>query len=153
MNEQKQLSYLIKEVNVNMEFFEQRREQNKKKAFRLKFSSILASALITVLLGLKTFHNDVLTDFTLVLAALITVFNGVEGFYNHKGLWTKDVRTLGELRGLKRDLEFLSVGGINEGLSNELLTNYLERLQNISNEDVSMWFSLRDEQNTSEISS
>ncbi|PFE50762.1 hypothetical protein CN317_00885 [Bacillus cereus] len=96
----------------------------------------------TLLLGLKTIQNSLITDFTLLLSVLITIFNGIDGFYSHKELWTKDVITLSRLRELKRD-----------SLSLEVLTSYKERLQNICNEDVSTWSNLKEGQSSTKDSS
>ncbi|HDR8418302.1 TPA: DUF4231 domain-containing protein [Bacillus cereus] len=150
---QRKLDFLIKEINNNIDFFEKRRVKNKKKAFRLKMASIFASAIITLLLGLKTIQNSLITDFTLLLSVLITVFNGIDGFYSHKELWTKDVITLSRLRELKRDITFFSAGEERDSLSLEVLTSYKERLQNICNEDVSTWSNLKEGQSSTKDSS
>ncbi|HDR7431267.1 SLATT domain-containing protein [Bacillus toyonensis] len=153
MDKQRKLDFLTKEINSNIDFFEERRVKNKKKAFRLKMFSIFASALITLLLGLKTFQNSYITDFTLLLSVLITVFNGIDGFYNHKELWTKDVITLSRLRELKREIEFFAAGEVSEGLSIEELISYKEKLQNICNEDVITWSNLKEEQGSTKVNS
>ncbi|MGH1276639.1 SLATT domain-containing protein [Bacillus cereus] len=153
MDKQRKLDFLTKEINSNIDFFEGRRVKNKKKAFRLKMFSIFASALITLLLGLKTLQNSYITDFTLLLSVLITVFNGIDGFYNHKELWAKDVITLSRLRELKREIEFFAAGEVSEGLSIEELTSYKEKLQNICNEDVITWSNLKEEQVSTKVNS
>ncbi|MDT3498859.1 DUF4231 domain-containing protein, partial [Bacillus toyonensis] len=84
---------------------------------------------------------------------LITVFNGIDGFYNHKELWTKDVITLSRLRELKREIEFFAAGEVSEGLSIEELISYKEKLQNICNEDVITWSNLKEEQGSTKVNS
>ena len=74
----------------------------------------------------------------------MTVFNGIEGFYNHRGLWYKDIRTLTSLKELKRDLDFSIAGKQEESISIELLTEYKNRLQNIFTEDINTWSKMRE---------
>jgi Protein of unknown function (DUF4231) len=96
----------MNDINGTLSYFEKRKRTNKKKAIRLKLASVISSALITLLLGLKAVNIDLFSNIALFFAALTTIFNGVEGFYNHRGLWSKDVKTLTSLRELKRDVAF-----------------------------------------------
>ena len=151
MNGQLKLEILLKDINQNIILFELRRNRHKKKAHRLKLFSIIGSAIVTILLGLKSIGDlDILTDITLVISAFITMFNGIEGFYNHKGLWVKDVKSLTSLKELKRDVEFYTAGESEERLTSELLSVYKDRLQRICSEDVRMWTSIKEDQVLSE---
>lgn len=140
------LSMLMRDLNAEISLFEERRSRHKKKAYRLKISTIIGTALVTVLLGLKSIQHDLLSDITLLLSAVITIFNSIEGFYNHQGLWVKDVKTLGRLLELKRDLEFMSAGGAEEKISDETLLRYKNRLQRICNEDIKTWSNIKENQ-------
>ncbi|PEC52518.1 hypothetical protein CON05_25500 [Bacillus cereus] len=144
---------LLKNVNDSIEFFDKRRNKNKKKAFILKISSVIASAVITVLLGLKSLNNNILSDITLVLAAGVTVFNGIDSFYNHRGLWEKDVRTLSSLRELQRNIEYYIVCEKDNELSLKVLDEFQDNLQIILREDINTWSDVRGNINTPEKSS
>ncbi|MBJ8204708.1 DUF4231 domain-containing protein [Bacillus cereus] len=144
---------LLKNVNDSIDFFDKRRNKNKKKAFILKISSVIASAVITVLLGLKSLNNNILSDITLVLAAGVTVFNGIDSFYNHRGLWEKDVRTLSSLRELQRNIEYYIVCEKDNELSLKVLDEFQDNLQIILREDINTWSDVRGNINTPEKSS
>ncbi|EDZ49186.1 DUF4231 domain-containing protein [Bacillus cereus] len=150
MKEQLKKMILLKNVNDSIEFFDGRRNKNKKKAFILKILSVIASALITVLLGLKSLNNNILSDITLVLAAGVTVFNGIDSFYNHRGLWEKDVRTLCSLRELQRNIEYYIIGEKENELSLEVLDGFQNSLQIILREDINTWSDVRGNTNPSE---
>ncbi len=146
MTKPTKLSILMRNIDDAIALFENRRSRHKKKAYWLKISSIIGAALVTVLLGLKSIQHDLLSDITLLLSAIITIFNGVEGFYNHQGLWVKDVKTLAALWELKRDLEFLSAGGSEGKIPAETLLLYKNRFQQICNEDLKIWSNLKENQ-------
>lgn len=138
------IDVLIKDINENISIFEERKEKNKKRAYKLRVYSIISSALVTLLLGLKAINLNLFSNIALFFASLMTVFNGIEGFYNHRGLWYKDIKTLTSLRELKRDLDFSIAGEQKESISIELLTEYKNRLQNILTEDVNNWSKIRE---------
>ena len=144
MSSKSKLEVLIKDINENISFFERRKEKNKKRAYKLKMASIISSALVTLLLGLKAVNINLFSNIALFFASLMTVFNGIEGFYNHRGLWYKDIRTLTSLKELKRDIDFSIAGEQEESISIELLTEYKNRLQNIFTEDINTWSKMRE---------
>ncbi|MEW8987735.1 MAG: DUF4231 domain-containing protein [Bacillus sp. (in: firmicutes)] len=146
MQTQMKLDVLMKDIDETIQLFEKRRDRHKNKAIILKLSSIIGSALVTVLLGLKSLQNNLISDIALMLSAFITIFNGIEGFYNHRSLWVKDVKTLTSLRELKRDLEFFIAGEPEEQMSVRTLARFKDRLQNICNDDVKTWSKIKEEQ-------
>ncbi|WP_042374268.1 DUF4231 domain-containing protein [Neobacillus jeddahensis] len=151
MNNQLKIKILIEDINHNIEIYEKRRKSNKYKSLFLKVSSLIGSAIITVLLGLKSAqNNNFLSDITLILSAGITIFNGIEGFFNHLGLWVKDVTTLAHLRELKRDFEFYIAGEPEDEISTKILTTYKNRLQDICKNDLKSWAKIKEEQLLSE---
>ncbi|MFJ7982238.1 DUF4231 domain-containing protein [Lysinibacillus xylanilyticus] len=144
MSSMSKLEVLINDINENIAFFERRKEKNKKRAYKLKLASIISSALVTLFLGFKAVNLNLFSNIALIFASLMTVFNGIEGFYNHRGLWYKDIRTLASLKQLKRDIDFNIAGEQKENISIELLTEYKNRLQNILTEDVNTWSKIRE---------
>lgn len=150
MQSQTKLDLLLRDIEDNIRRCEQRRERHKNKAKLLKISSIVGSALVTVLLGLKSIQNNLISDITLMLSAFITIFNGIEGFYNHRSLWVKDVKTLTSLVELKRDLEFYIAGESESQISTKALARYKDRLQSICNDDVKSWSKIKEDQNLTE---
>jgi hypothetical protein len=145
MNEQL-IEFLRKDINKNIKTAERRRNRHENKSTVLKLSAYIGSGIVTILLGLKSFQNNLLADITLLLSVLINLLNGIEGFYNHRGLWVKDVKTLESLRELKRDFEFYVASENKDGLTIEKLAGFKDRLQNICNDDIKTWSKIKEEQ-------
>ncbi|MFB6588963.1 DUF4231 domain-containing protein [Bacillus thuringiensis] len=144
MSAQKKIVVLFEHIDTSMKYFDKRRNQNKKRAFWYKMAVITVSALITVLLGLKSINNSLLSDFILFLAASVTVINGFDSFYDHRGLWEKDVKTLSSLRELKYSIEYYIAGKAEGELSIDVLNNYQKRLQEILSIDINKWSGVRE---------
>lgn len=146
MSSKTKIEVLMNDIHSNLSFFEKRKDKNKKRAYKLKLASITSSALVTLLLGFRGVNVNLFSNIALFFAALITIFNGIEGFYNHKELWFKDVKTLSDLKALKREVEFSIAGEPEEPISPELLTHYKNKLQHILNEDVNTWSKMKESQ-------
>ncbi|WP_102348457.1 DUF4231 domain-containing protein [Bacillus sp. Marseille-P3661] len=144
MSATSKIEFLMNEIDLNISLFERRKEQNKKKAYWLKIASVICSSLVTLLLGLKAVNVNIFSNIALFFAALITLFNGIEGFYNHRGLWYKDVRTLMRLKELKRDIQFNITGEQEQSISIQDLKRYKDKLQTIINDDINTWSKLRE---------
>ena len=100
-------NYLLKEIEENIKIFESRKNKSKNKAFYLKLITVICSAGITTLLGLKDINvGSLFINISIILGAVVTVLNFVDGFYNHKELWVKDGKAYMELLELQRDLKF-----------------------------------------------
>lgn len=80
MKEPLKLDYLLKDINHTIEIFEKRRKRHRTQSMFLKLASIITSAFVTVLLGLKGLQSYLITDITLMLSVFISMFNGIEGF-------------------------------------------------------------------------
>lgn len=151
MKVQMKIDVLVGEIDKNITFFDRRRHRNKKKAFWLKIVSIAISAIITFLIGLKgADNNNIVSNITLGLAAGITIVNGIDAFYNHRGLWEKDVRTLSNLKELKLDIDYYTAGEVADDLSLKVINEYQKRLQRILSEDIKTWSDTRTETKSEE---
>ena len=86
---------------------------NKRIALKLKISSVLLSATVTVCLGLKSTNatwGTVLSDVALVLSALISVISAYEAFFDPRSIWIRETIVFSKLRNLKREFEFWAAG-------------------------------------------
>ncbi len=146
MSMESKLKYLLQEINENTSFFEKRKDKHKKRAYWLKLLSIISSSIVTLLLGLKAVNLNLFSNIALFFAALVTIFNGIEGFFNHRALWYKDTNTLIRLKQLKREIEFLNSGDQEDSISMTLLTQYKDILQEILMDDVRSWSSIHEHQ-------
>lgn len=91
--------------------FQQKREQNKKKAFLVYLGATLISAVVTVLLGLQGVPDDrvvYIRNIALILSATVTVLTGFDTFFNHRALWVRYTQTVTQLLGLQARLDYLT---------------------------------------------
>ncbi|MCU5378632.1 SLATT domain-containing protein [Bacillus cereus] len=101
---------------------------------------------MTFLLGFKgAFNSNIISNIALGLSASITIINGMDAFYNHRGLWEKDVRTLSSLKELKLDIDYYIAGEIEDDLSLKVINEFRERLQRILSDDIKTWSDTRTE--------
>ncbi|KAA0776203.1 hypothetical protein DT250_04320 [Bacillus sp. AR2-1] len=65
-----------------------------------------------------------------MLVASVIVISGFDSFYNHRGLWEKDVKTLSSLRESKNSIEYYIAGKAEGELSIDMLNNYQKNKRN-----------------------
>ncbi|WP_240528390.1 hypothetical protein [Bacillus cereus] len=75
------------------------------------------------------------------------MINGFDSFYDHRGLWEKDVKTLSSLRELKYSIEYYIAGKAEGELSIDVLNDYQKRLQEILSTDINKWSDVREAAN------
>ncbi|MBE8525479.1 SLATT domain-containing protein [Amycolatopsis sp. H6(2020)] len=79
-----------------------------RKAFGLRLSTVLLSATISVLLGLRNVdgHADPFANIALGLGALITVLAAADAFFSHRELWILRTQTIRDLENISRELRY-----------------------------------------------
>src|SRR5262245_50441485 len=100
-----QLKFLQDEVDLHVKRFGDDAARHKKGALRLKLTSVLLAAGITMLLGLRldsAFVKDLFSNVALVLGAMITVFSAYEAFFDPRALWVRETVTCVRLKDLQR---------------------------------------------------
>ena len=124
-------------------------QSNKRIALKLKISSVLLSAIVTVCLGLKSTDNTtwgtVLSDVALVLSALISVVSAYEAFFDPRSLWIRETIVFTKLRNLKREFEFWD-SGCEESLTPEQvekLESFQQKLDQILVDSLKNWMRIR----------
>lgn len=107
-----QMAWLRAELDRQLRIYRARRQRDKRKAFFLQMATVVLSATITVLLGLRVVGGvqQGLANAALVLGALITVLAAAEAFFGHRGLWLLRTETVRDLEGLSRHLEYYDAG-------------------------------------------
>lgn len=137
-------NYLLKEIEENIKIFESRKNKSKNKAFYLKLITVICSAGITTLLGLKDINvGSLFINISIILGAVVTVLNFVDGFYNHKELWVKDGKAYMELLELQRDLKFNVEGKDPGSFGVQELEPYKQRLNGIIHSSADTWYKIR----------
>jgi hypothetical protein len=122
---------------------------NKRIALKLKISSVLLSATVTVCLGLKSINTTwgtVLSDVALVLSALISVVSAYEAFFDPRSLWIRETIVFTKLRNLKREFEFWAAGCDGDTLEPaeaEKLLGFKDKLDQILLESLKHWMKIR----------
>lgn len=133
------------ELTKQQESFRHRRRRDKRKAFALQVSTVVLSATITVLLGLRVSLStqELLSNVALVLGALVTVLSAVDAFFDHRALWIERTLTVRKLEGLQRRVEYQLAGQEDGNLDPRILEGLVRRLEQILAEDQRAWKRLR----------
>lgn len=90
--------------------FEQKRNQNKKKAFLVYLGATAISAVVTVLLGLQGVPDEkvvYIRNIALILSAAVTLLTGFDTFFNHRALWVRYTQTVTQLFAVQAKLDYL----------------------------------------------
>jgi hypothetical protein len=140
------LETLQTELDCNIKFFCNKHKKTKQRAYSLKISSVIFSAMITVLLGISSnqFMAEMMKNLAIVLGAVVTIISAVDAFYNYGGLWVKNAVTLAKLRELKREVDFYAAGCSAEDISENKLNRYMNELQRIFKDDIKQWLRIRE---------
>ena len=142
MENQAQIDYLKKQIELAIKGLFTRRNNNKTKAFVFQISITILSSISTIILGLNIPELKEFTRITaLIISTLITIFSGIDAFFNHKRLWTTYADTLNAMYSLRFDLEYTLLRG--EPITNENLDNFKNRYQAILDTSNEKWMKLR----------
>ena len=134
------------ELQKQIKRFSRRRKRDKRKALGLKISTVVLSATITMLLGLRVgeYTSTLLENIALVLGALVTVLAAADGFFAHRRLWILRTKTVRSLEALSRDIEQYESGLTGEPESSNVDDFYLS-LKRVIRMDDEEWDKLRAE--------
>jgi len=139
------LDQVQSELEKQIKKFGKRRKRDKRKAFGLKVSTVVLSATITVLLGLRNFSHDaeaVFANIALGLGALVTVLAAIDAFFTHRGLWILRTKTVRQLEAISSDLEYYKCGLTGEPEAAQV-DKFHERLCLAIKQDLEAWDKLR----------
>ena len=141
-----QWDYLRREIGRQLAAFRRRRRRDKRKAYGLQLATVMLSAAVTVLLGLRTTDatRTGMLNAALVLGALTTVLSASEVFFGHRRLWVLRTATVRRLETLERHVEFHTAGLSRQPAKAELLAGYLAELDEILADDQKSWQHLRE---------
>ncbi|MCS7004037.1 MAG: DUF4231 domain-containing protein [Cytophagales bacterium] len=142
---QKKLQYLQNKIEESFIFYDRRRQNNKLKAFRLKISSTILSALISVCGGAGILQNGVYSSWTnllvLLMGGAVVVLNTWDSFYEHKELWVKYTLSVQQLYALRVATGYLAT--FPETVTLEQVNELFERYEEIIQEASKQWMQLR----------
>ncbi|WP_140248029.1 SLATT domain-containing protein, partial [Vibrio parahaemolyticus] len=85
MEQQSSSSYLLQEINTNIEVLKKKVQSQKSKTKLFNGLTMVLGALITLTLGIKaTGAEELQKNFALALSALLTVINGWNTMFDYK---------------------------------------------------------------------
>jgi hypothetical protein len=109
-NHLKEVEFLRKRLQQEIDSFRQRRASNRAKAFLVKIVTVALGALATVAIGIKSYlpskYEPWLSAFALCVTAVIPIVATWEAFFDHRWLWIQYTATLGMLYSLSDELEY-----------------------------------------------
>jgi hypothetical protein len=138
--------FLRGEVDRQLALFGRRRRRDKRKAFALQMATVTLSAVVTVLLGLRTSESirTVLLNIAFVLGALITVLATAEAFFTHRRLWVLRTATVRRLETLSRHVDFNTAGADGKPADASTLAASLAELDAIIEDDLKAWHQMHE---------
>ena len=147
-SEKAKLNFIKDKLTTQINSFDRKREDNKKKSFFLHMMVTVLSALTTIVLGLKIevipYQEHYAQNIALVLAGVITVMGAYNSFFNHKKLWVNFTQIRNNLYELKLDIDYYEQG--NDSLEMNKIDDFKNRFQQIMDESNQQWSELRDEE-------
>lgn len=108
-------TFIKAEVDRHADDFKKKRDFNRAMTISVRLLIVLLGVLTTVVLGVKGYLDDVGTERTLSMLALIgsavtTALTGWENFAGYSTKWVHARQTLGILYNIRDDLKFGSAG-------------------------------------------
>jgi hypothetical protein len=121
-----ELAFLRSEIDKQLRRYAKRSRRDKRKAFALRLSTVLLSATISILLGLRNLdgYADLFANIALGLGALITVLAAADAFFSHRELWLLRTQTVRDLENIERELRY----SLSKDLSKDALKQDVERI-------------------------
>lgn len=105
------VEFLRSALTYHINSFRSRRDQNRRRAATTKLAIIAFGALVTILLGLKSYtplqqYDSTFSICAFVLSALVTAITAWDDYFGHRWLWIRYTETLGLLRSIEADLNY-----------------------------------------------
>lgn len=151
MKTTERLKCLEKEVDDLVKRYKDESVRYKNAAFRLKITSVVLAAIISILLGLKLGKGEdvgatftyIATNVALALSAVISVLSACEAFFDPRALWVRETVTFARLKDLQRDLRFWASGLDPEAIEPKSLDSFKRRLDFILQDTLKYWMKIR----------
>src|SRR5262249_30830912 len=121
------------------------RNGDKRAALGYKIMAVCFAATITILLGVRVDAplTDIFRDVALVLGAMTTVVNAIDAFYDYRSLWIRRTLLLARLSSLRREVLYYALQPERGEIHTKKLGEFLNRLDQILEDDLQNWMRLR----------
>ncbi|MEO6118855.1 MAG: DUF4231 domain-containing protein [Methylotenera sp.] len=146
MSEQEsQRDYLHRQIAERLSRLESAAAWYRKTHFRGQMATVVLSATITIIAGMKylSIVSTVASDIVLVLGALVTVISTWGAFFSPRESWHLNNATYTRLRALQAKLEFLERGASFEQDQLRVLADGFAEYQRILDDYNEHWQNLR----------
>jgi hypothetical protein len=138
------VDYLKNKIKDQQNGFKLRRNKNRAFAIRIKMALIILSAVITILLGLRTDDaSPIIANIAFVISAIVTALAVIEEYFEYQGMWIRYNITFTRLKSLEDDLDFLLLSERNEKTLRTKLNELYARLKDTLDSTNSDWLSIR----------
>jgi hypothetical protein len=146
------ICFLDKEIQARLDTFNRLKNENYTEVMIFGTLSIVLSAIVTLLLGLKIKKDTAnpalgLTNFALVVSVLVTAVNSYQEFRDPKSFWIRYTVTSNSLRSLQFKLQNFTIKVRTSSISKEdiqyKLTELCNDYQNILDETNEDWKKIR----------
>lgn len=139
---------LQEQVKIATECHGKDSARHKHLAICLRMISVTLAASLTILLGLKLgedyqYLNDIFSNISLMLGAIITVVSAFEAFFDPRSLWIRETVTFARLKDLQRDLALFAASNASKDPDLAQLDNFKQRLDGILADALRYWMRLR----------
>ena len=131
---QEKANYILEHIDLSLKNMLRHRKENRTWASVIKILVIFLSSALTVLLGLQsTGLEKYFKDIAFTLAAVVTLLNTLEPFFNFRALWVEHEQAIARMYRLKNDVEFYLAGTPPKEIKVEKLDDFLEKFKDIWN--------------------
>ena len=125
------VQYLEQRLSRAVTYMGDQRDRNRRRSTLLRLSTIVLSAVATVLLGLQVMGMDqVFRSVAFVLVTLVTLLNALEPFFNYRALWVEQEAAIAQFYRLRDEIGYAvaaSAGGeLPDATVDELFRDYLQ---------------------------
>jgi hypothetical protein len=143
--QESQRDYLNRQIAERLARLESSAAWYRKTHFRGQMATVVLSATITIIAGMKSLPiiSTVASDLVLVLGALVTVISTWGAFFSPRESWHLNNATYSRLRALQARLEFVERGTNFEQDQIKVLTEGFAEYQRILNDYNEQWEKLR----------
>ena len=144
-----QRDYLHRQIVERLARLEASTAWYRKTHFRGQMATVVLSASITIIAGLKSLSllSTIASDLVLILGALVTVISTWGAFFSPRESWHLSSATYGRLRSLQSRLEFAERAQEYDQDSVKTLTDGFAEYQRILDDYNEQWQKLRSKAN------
>ena len=129
-----QLDFVEKRIKEDIEFFTNRRNYNRKMAFRFSIFPAILSTIATIAIGVQDKFNLLwLPVVALVASGIASVLGAWQSLFANRTLWATNNSTLADLYKLQWDIEYRKADQ-DSPIKKEETDAYYERLSRIHDE-------------------